>query len=279
LATIYELPTPYWKLTAQICEAESIRRPEWASTLPSAADLAALGPQRDEELQLADLVIVPSHFVRESLCLAPAFKAKVVVVPYGCPETNPQPQGRIAELRNPLRLLFAGTLSQSKGVADLLEAIAPLGDRVRLSVAGSCPSSTSALPAALRCAPPHVAFLGQLNHASLMDEMNRHDLLVLPTLYEGLSLVSLEAMSQGLPVLATFNSGLASLVENGVQAVLLPAQDPVGLRNELERLNANRHELIHIGCNAKSWAAANSWTLYRQRLTECIQPFISGAAP
>jgi glycosyltransferase involved in cell wall biosynthesis len=267
LRTLYELPTPYWKSVAHICDAERTRLPLWSSTLPSTESLSATAVQRDEELQLADLIIVPSHFVRESLELAPPFQGKVHVVPYGCPEPmaapptlNREPR---TENREPLKLLFVGTLSQTKGLADLLEAIVPLGNQVCLTLAGSSPFPLSQIPSSVRQ-------LGQLPHAALLAELPKHDLMVLPTLYEGLSLSLLEAMSAGLPVLTTPHSGLAGIVENGVQAILIPPSDPNTLRSHIRTLLEHPIQLSALSQASQNWAQSHTWSHYRQALQALV---------
>ena len=268
LRTLYELPTPYWKSVAKICDAERTRLPLWSSTLPSTESLSATAVQRDEELQLADLIIVPSHFVRESLELAPPFQGKVHVVPYGCPEPmaapptlNREPR---TENREPLKLLFVGTLSQTKGLADLLEAIVPLGNQVCLTLAGSSPFPLSPIPSS-------VCQLGQLPHAALLAELPKHDLMVLPTLYEGLSLSLLEAMSAGLPVLTTPHSGLKGLVENGRQVLMVEPGSPDPLRGQIQHLLEHPEDRERLSKEGLQWAQAHGWKPYREGLRRAIE--------
>jgi alpha-maltose-1-phosphate synthase len=275
LRTFYELPTPYWKTTERLLAAESKHRPEWAATLPSSTAFASVGPHRDAELQLADVIIVPSPFVRDSLQEAPSFKAEVVVIPYGCPEPTTQqpPQNQEPRTKNQelLKLLFVGTLSQSKGLADLLEAIEPLGAQIQLTVAGSCSCPDSSL---LPPFPSSVRQLGQLPHADLLAELPQHDLLVLPTLYEGLSLAVLEALSRGLPVLTTTHSGFDGLVQNGRQMILISPGDPTELRAQIQRVMNQPEILTHLAKEGLAWANTHTWAHYRQTLVRTLEPHL-----
>jgi len=311
LRTIYELPTPYWRAVANICDSERRRLPAWAATLPSNETLSASAAQRDEELQLADLVIVPSHFVRESLKLAPHFKAPVIVLPYGCPEPGPPIRTPHSAIRTPLRLLFVGTLSQSKGLADLLEAIAPLDNQVHLTLAGSPSSSeVSALlqseirnpkPSGARQPEPsgdgrrqtasgcpkgwdggsnqsEITLLGQLPHTELLAELPNHDLLVLPTLYEGLSLSILEAMSAGLPVLTTTHSGMKGLIENGRQILMVEPRSPEELRGAIQYLLQHPEDRERLSHEGLQWAKAHGWGEYRKSLRNVIETHLQESA-
>ncbi len=272
LRTFYELPTPYWRLVERILASEHRRfqNSAWAATLPSCETIAEAGIHRDEELQLADIVIVPSPFVRDSLALAPSFKGEIIVVPYGCPE--PTHEKSPHQSQEPLKLLFVGTLSQSKGLADLLEAVLPLGDQVKLTLAGSFPSlGASNLKSQISERP--IRQLGQIPHHTLMAELRHHDLLILPTLYEGLSLAVLEAMSQGLPVLTTTHSGFQGIVEGGKQMLLIPPGDPNSLRMSLQELLNHRESLFRLAAAGLEWARGNTWSVYRQKLRTALAPF------
>lgn len=271
IQTIYELPAPYWRAVVQWLEPERSRHPDWAATLPSLEAEHTRGPQRDVELQLADAVLVPSALVRDSLQLAPPFKATVHVVPYGCPEVNGHSSHTTPPSPHPLRLLFVGTLSQSKGLADLLEAIQPLGSQVELSLAGA---PIGPLPPALDPPPTNVRLLGQVAHASLLQQMALHDVLVLPTLYEGLSLALLEAMAAGMVIVTTTRSGLGSLVISGQEAILLEPGEPAALTQCLESLMENPGMIASLRAAAQTWAAKHSWTSYRRSLREAIEVWL-----
>jgi starch synthase len=271
LRTIYELPTPYWRATKRFVTAARQSRPEWADTLPSPEELVESGLRRDQELRLADLLIVPSDFVKDSLNEAPPFRAPIEVVPYGCPDVVERDHHVKGE-GMPLRLLFAGTVSQSKGLADLLEAIDPLGGQIELSVAGDFAGVGQV---AQIIGKPQVRFLGRLPHASLLEVMQRQDVCVLPTWYEGLSLVLLEAMSQGLPVLTTVNSGLAGLIEEGRQGWLVPVGSPLAIRDRLEKILFEPSSLLSNSAEAADWARRHSWGIYRQRLQQALNARLS----
>ena len=283
LRTFYELPTPYWRLVERILASEHHRfqNSAWAATLPSCETIAEAGIRRDEELQLADIVIVPSPFVRDSLALAPSFKGEIIVVPYGCPEpTHEKSQHQNQEPRTknqePLKLLFVGTLSQSKGLADLLEAVSPLGDQVKLTLAGSFTSlGGSNLKSQISNRP--IRQLGQIPHHALMAELRHHDLLVLPTMYEGLSLAVLEAMSQGVPVLTTTHSGFQGIVEGGKQMLLIPPGDPSSLRVSLQELLNHRESLFRLAAAGLEWARGHTWSVYRQILRNALAPHLPQA--
>lgn len=128
-----------------------------------------------------------------------------------------------------------GRLSAEKGQLLLLEALA------RLESAPHCVFiGTGALRAELeqRCAAlgigARVHFVGLRNDVA--DWLSCFDVFVLPSAWEGVSLALLEAMSAGLPVVATAVGGTPEVVVNGVTGLLVPPGDADALAYALDTL-------------------------------------------
>lgn len=269
VATVYELPIGHWRLGRSIFAEEAERRPAWASTLEGLADSPAKLVRKDAELAASDLVLVPSAFVQRSLAQAP-ITAPVVVVPYGCPLPLPAPPVRPAG--GPLRVLFVGGLSQRKGLADLLDAVELLGPAIRLTIIGRHP--------AVACAPLLQAlsrhrWLPSLPNAEVQAEMRQHDVLVLPSLFEGLPLVISEALSQGLPVIATPNAAAEERITHGVEGFVVPIRSPYAIAAHLELLAHDRELIRRMACAALQRAVACSWAHYRHNLRQAIAPLLA----
>ncbi|WP_395750210.1 glycosyltransferase family 4 protein [Prosthecobacter sp.] len=271
IRTIYELPTPYWRFTRDIVASETKHQPEWAVTLPVMDENSESMRRRDRELQLADWVIVPSDLVRDSLNLAPPFKAKVHVVPYGCPEFPvpisdlPSP---VAQPHSVLRVLYVGSLNQGKGLAYLAEGMTGLEEVATLTVIGS---RTSVEPcAALDRFLSANRHRSGLSNEEVLAEMRQHDVLVLPTLYEGLALVLLEAMTCGMTVITTPHSGLAGLIQDGKEAFLVPIRNATAIHDRLRQLVGDADCLKRMRQMAQVWSQKHSWRRYREDLLALI---------
>lgn len=129
------------------------------------------------------------------------------------------------------RLIFAGKLSEKKGLCSLLRALSRLRqpDRYELVLAGGYGNAGEyrQICHLAEYAPCHVTFLGRLNHQELALEMNQSDIFILPSFYEGLPLVLIEAMACGLKTVCTDLPGIRpwldrAIPENGTVFVAPP---------------------------------------------------------
>ncbi len=268
--TIYELPTPYWRATTEIVQREAQLRPDWATTLPPMEEESPKMLRRDRELQLADVILVPSHFVKDSLALAPSFRGVVEVVPYGAPNGYESPASMEKDkTESPLKVLFVGSLNQGKGLSYLADAMQNLGNQVQLTIIGA---HTSDLPC-----PALETFLRQHRHLSglsnkeVLSEMKQHDVLVLPTLYEGLALVVLEALSQGLAVVTTPESGFAEILRDQEEYLMVKSGNSQKLGEALRLLSDNPSKLALLKKAAYTASHRLSWESYRQSLRNCLE--------
>jgi starch synthase len=272
LKTIYELPIGYWRYYQELMEEEAQLEPEWAITLPGIFDSASKRERKDEELALSSHIVVASEFVRHTLLKAGPLNAGVSVAPYGAPATCaakiwPSPPD------GPLKVIFVGMLSQRKGISYLLKAADLLGSRIKLTIVGKRIGKCRALDGALRV---H-RWIPSLNHSDLLQEIGRHDVMVFPSLFEGLGLVLLEALSQGVPVITTKHSGAPDFLSDGEDGFLVPIRDAGAIAEKLELLADDRDRLEVMSDAAIRKAAQHSWKRYRERLAGIVCRALSGS--
>ena len=108
--------------------------------------------------------------------------------------------------------LFAGKLSEKKGVYSLLRCLNHLKypEQAELYLAGGCGSEEelAQLKELAQTLPCPVTFLGKLDQESLAHQMNLCNIFVLPSFYEGLPLVLIEAMACGMKIISTDLPGI-----------------------------------------------------------------------
>jgi glycosyltransferase involved in cell wall biosynthesis len=136
-------------------------------------------------------------------------------------------------------ILFCSSWAGMKGVPYLTEAFARLiraGRRWNLTVVGGGPPAAEIRADFPAVARPFVTIVDRAPEDQLMAAYRTHDLMVLPSTYEGFGMVVIEAMSQKLPVVATPVGCAPSLIDSGKTGLLVPLRDSSALAEALDRM-------------------------------------------
>ena len=174
-----------------------------------------------DECALADRIVVNSPWARDGLIAAGIAADKLRVVPLaydGAARETARTYPPAFDDARPLRLLFLGSLIVRKGIADLIEATRLLRDApVEFHLVGP---TDIAFPEDV-AANPGVLLHGPASRGTVDAHYAAADAFILPSLSDGFGLTMLEAMSFGLPVIASRRCG--DVVIDGVDGVLLDA--------------------------------------------------------
>ncbi len=192
-----------------------------------------------ESVQDCQRIIVATARERQELIRRyDAAPEKVGVVPCGVNLDLFRPLDK-AEARRKLGLadekvlLFVGRLDPLKGIDLLLKAVPLLPDRqgLRLVIIGGDEHSRSeldklrSLAAALGIADS-VTFKGLIRHDRLPDFYSAADVCVVPSYYESFSLVALESLACGTPVVASDVGDLKNIIRQGETGFVVPESTP-----------------------------------------------------
>ena len=144
-----------------------------------------------------------------------------------------------------VRVLTIGRLIPRKGFQFLIRALPQVLEKVshnfEIEVVGDGPYHGELLKLAENLGViSHLHFAGSVPYPKLPEKYSNADLLILPSLAEGMPLVVLEAMGTGLPIIASRVQGIDELVDDGVNGALFDPGDVDGLAHCLVKLiNAN----------------------------------------
>ena len=220
--------------------------------------------------------VVPSRFLRDRLVETeglPADRMDVLHWPVepsigrsmpGTPRSGPT-----------RRFLFVGALVPEKGPQVLLaafrEAMREWPD-ISLSFAGEGPRAYVAELRATAAGMP-VRFLGRLDRAAVTRAYGEHDAVVLPSIWdEPFSVVPLEAMALGLPVIAAASGGTPEAVEDGRTGLLVPPRDPAALCAAMLRLAGDPRRTASLAASGQAWArGTQAFPLFMDRLERLYQ--------
>ena len=158
-----------------------------------------------------------------------------------------------------LRIGFVGRLSEQKGVAHLIVAmgiLAERGVRARCYIVGD-----GELGGELRklaetsVSKDDIAFLGRRDDSQ--NFLAQMDVCAIPSLWEGLPLVLLEAFSVGAPVVASACDGMLDVVRDGENGLLVEPGDARALADGIERLCKDGALRARLGQAARADYKAN----------------------
>jgi alpha-maltose-1-phosphate synthase len=255
-----------------ILEAEHAR---WGAERPY---FSAEGTDRAEaEYDTADAIVVPSEFVRRSFLERGFSPSRIVKCAYGVDLRHFQPQPS-SEARQRLRIVFLGTASIRKGIGYLLEAARPLVRQGAVETWLIGPRHPQALPVLARHAGEFSAF-GPFPRAELSRWLSRCDVLVLPSVEEGLAYVMAQAMACGIPVIATPNTGAEDLFTDGVEGFIVPPRSPESIRERLRLMLDDRQTVREMGQAAlKRVRGAGGWSTYADGLIGLYRSLLAAPA-
>lgn len=262
--TICELATGHVAASLKILGEEKKLQPDWADSFDNLHFPPEYLLRLEQEPHRADVVIGASHFTLKTLQDDGVDKSKLKYLPLGFELDHiPFPENKVTR-NSPLKLLFAGRVTQRKGIAYLLEAMRSFNRRdVELHIIGFVQGSGAGLEkhkGNFTLHPP-------VSQYELFKLYQKFDALLLPSLFEGFGLVILEAMAAGLPVITTPNSIGPELITHGKDGFIVPIRNVEAIRDAvMVLLNSTPEQRSEMRHAARAKANGYSWDAYRNRL-------------
>ena len=191
--------------------------------------------------ELVDLYIAPSRFIAELI-------------------SRRIPQGKIRVLHNGVDThgynqsiqdegygLYFGRISKEKGIETLLKAHKNFGDNMVLKIVGTGPMENM-----LRKGYPDVEFLGYKQGEELNEIIRKSAFVVVPSeCYENCSMVVLEAMSMGKPIIGSRIGGIPEQIEDGRTGFLFEMGNVGELAEKMKILMQNKKMRVEYGNAAR----------------------------
>ena len=174
-----------------------------------------------EECKLADRIIVNSQWSRDALIRAGIDNIKLVVIPLMYENkdivdySKHYPPAFTRE--RPLKVLFLGSLIIRKGIAEMLQTVLEMQDMpIEFWFVGD--KAVTLVDEMKQNNQVH--WIGPVSRSETGKYYQSADIFILPSLSDGFGLTQLEAMSFGLPVIASHNCG--EVVQDRINGILLP---------------------------------------------------------
>lgn len=253
----------------------------WSFTVHGPNEFYDLSHNRlAEKVRRAAFVVAISDFARSQLMafVEEEHWPKLRVVHCGI-DTNafdaaPRPT------RDGLHVLSVGRLTQIKGQAVLIEALATLADRgidVRATLFGWGPKHEELQRLVERLGlAERVSLPGPVSQDEIRTHYEGADVFCLPSFAEGVPIVLMEAMAMRLPVIATRITGIPELIDHGRSGLLVPPGRPDLVADALEMLARDPELRTRLGEAGREKVVEEFETV---RSAEALYAILTGSAP
>jgi glycosyltransferase involved in cell wall biosynthesis len=266
MVAICELATAHAPAAKKILEEEKALHPEWADSIDNVSFPDDYYERLCSEPHRADVVIGASEFTLRTLREDNVPEVKLRKLPLGF-EIDHIPFEERDNNEGPIRLLYAGRITQRKGIKYLLEAMQSVDRReAELHIIGYTHGSGDALKKY-----DNYTLHKPLQQYELFRRYMDFDALVLPSVFEGFGLVIVEAMAAGLPVITTPNTIGPELINSGENGYIVPIRDAEALASAIKALiRLNNVQRAAVRRKARESSLQFSWDAYKKRLPELL---------
>jgi starch synthase len=264
--TVYALPTAYWRTVKKLMLREEEEFPGICRAgMDQARQSEGRERRKDLELQIADFVLASSTFVRESLSTAPDFKGQTKVLPFGC---DLRTADETIAQRKPV-FLYAGNITMRKGAHRLLIAWKKLKAHhtAELRLIGDMFLEEKFL----RDYKGTFTHIPRVPPAELQLHYRQGSAFLFNAVADGFGYVIPEAMSCGVPVIASRNSGAPDIIEDGADGVLIDYGADDQLERALDWAMTRPAELAAMGRAAREKTRTLTWQSYGEKLVTWLR--------
>lgn len=180
-------------------------------------------------------------------------------------------------------LLYVGRLAQEKGLEYLLRAVAELKaarrERFQLLLVGEGPLKEELETLADKLGVAElVEFLGFKPYKELGELYEKADILVLPSLSEGIPKVLLEAMAKNLPIIATEVGGIPDVVHDEQTGLLVRPRDAKAIERAIARLLDDPNLYARVLEGQRRFIAENTVEKETSRIARIIRDYCDSHA-
>lgn len=267
--SVCEMTIAHVPFAKQLLNEECIQHPEWRDSIDFNTFPSTYEQRLIEEPHKASKVIAISQFLKTTLLKEGIDADKIQVIPLGFDAASVTFNTETPSIENrPLRLLYAGKITQRKGILYLLEAMKRFDKKdVELYIIGNIYGKGEAFSRY----KDYYNFSPGISQIELFKRYADYDVLVFPSLLEGFGLVTVEAMGAGLPVITTANTNATEVLQHGKNGYLVPIRSADAISNAIANIrsmdNATFQSMRH---NARQTALQYTWDVYQQKLASFI---------
>ncbi len=220
------------------------------------------------EYQESDYINVPSDFVRDSLIEYGISKDKIIKNQFGVSNHF----NKLPTILKKFTIVYLGTLSIRKGLIYLFEALKSLSIPTNLfEVKFVGHIAEDVKPIISKYQMDNWTFTGHVNHYQISTIIAGCDIAVHPSVEEGLSMVIIQLLACGIPVVATTNTGGLEIIRDNYNGYIVPIRNIQEIADRIEKVFNDKQLLEDLKINAvESVKNGFTWNDYGNRWKENI---------
>ena len=177
-------------------------------------------------------------------------------------------------------ILYTGRLDSRKGLVDLIESakyVCQEHSEIKFILTGKGPNKKYLEQRINELGlKKNFYFAGFVARPKLLQYYQNATVYVLPSYYEGLPTTLLEAMSCGIPTIATDVKGSSEVIADGETGLLVPPRDPKRLAKAILKLLNDKSLRLRIGLNARKYVVDNyDWEIITGKIEKIYESLIA----
>jgi glycosyltransferase involved in cell wall biosynthesis len=231
--------------------------------------------REEREYELADRIVVPSEFARQSFVSYGIAPKRLALLPFAFTAPAFKADQRSIEQRArrirsgaPLRIVYTGILSFRKGMHDMLAVLQALGQRMQFRLVGPVLKECGGF---VRAAQRYASVQPAVAERRLQAAYDWGDIFLLPTIEDGFAVVLAQAQAAGLPILATTNCAAPDIIAGGGQGWIVPVRDAQAIIDRLRWCDEQRATVATMVEQLYAQPPARTWDDVAREFAEVMR--------
>ena len=224
-----------------------------------------------QEYEYADYIAVPSSFVKRTFVERGVPEGKLIHVTLG---VDLEEFRQVPKEDESFRVVYAGSMSIQKGVHYLLQAFSELElPNSELLLVGGMQDEMRSF---FQRYEGGFRWIGPVPQRVLYKHYSQGSVFVLPSVQDGFGMVIPQAMTCGLPIICTENTGGSDIIRDGVDGFIVPIRETEALKEKLLLLYENPDMCQKMGMSAQEQVAHGfTWDSYGERIVSAYEQALS----
>ncbi|MBI5079278.1 glycosyltransferase family 4 protein [Candidatus Wolfebacteria bacterium] len=219
-----------------------------------------------------DYISVPSFFVKRTFLEYGFPENKIIHVPYGVDLSQFR---QVSKKDDVFRIIFAGGMTLRKGIHYLLQAFSELDlSNSELLLIGKFNNEIKPF---FEKYEGKFKWINAVPQKELYKYYSQGSVFVMPSLEEGLSMVQLQAMACGLPLICTTNTGGDDIIRDGVDGFVVPIRNVEKLKEKILYFYQNPEAQKLMSQSAKNRVSSGfTWDDYGGKMIKIYEKILAG---